>query len=432
MLKPINHFLFLLTIFFLPSSIYAIDNLEFEGTVNLFYGTYDDKYNNNQVGHESELFNKVSSISELGINLGAKIDFTEWLLAGGVLSAITDMGLDGELTNGTFSGQNDTKAWLNELYVGAKIGKTSAKIGRMQLDTPFLFSETWSVVPETYESVIVHNRDIPDTTLAIGYVDKYNGQYVVGGGVPAYKYDAYDGDVFADFYKGVFATGVENNSWEPLNVQAWYYAVDSDPSDDKSLGLSGIQSIWLQTDMNLDGILAGFQYSFTEYDYAQNSDNYMFGLMAGYEMKDTFVAKISFTQVGNDKVNHAGAGENLGGSQSGLYSEAWWEYGVVVLNNTNAFNLTLTAPLKGFDLGAYFTHAINKNAFAAGTALEDDAKLSELTLELLKSFEFKEPYGGLDIGFHYLYTKYDNDNQPTPTQKGKAYNSLHFDFTYAF
>jgi imipenem/basic amino acid-specific outer membrane pore len=49
----------------------------------------------------------------------------------------------------------------------------------MELDTPLAFSETWSIVPNTFEGAVVLNQDLPDTTLVGAWIGKGNGANAV-------------------------------------------------------------------------------------------------------------------------------------------------------------------------------------------------------------------------------------------------------------
>ncbi|RLA72618.1 MAG: hypothetical protein DRG78_23620 [Epsilonproteobacteria bacterium] len=446
MLKTIK---LLLLSLLLAQTLYAIDNIDYTVEANLFYATYDDSYNNKRVDankqtDKSSLFDKESSIGEFGLQLGVSADIAKWLDAGLILALTSPLGMQNFMVDGTFTGSTKTRAWVNEVWVGVKFKRTSLKIGRMQIDTPFLFSENWSVVPETFESAILHSNDIPDTTVYIATVGKYNGPSVLGGGYADYYFDnnntldVSDGKIFQDFHNhGAIAVGAINGSIENLSIQAWYYGVNTDPNEEDTKRLDGMKSYWLQADLEVgdkeeNSYLAGIQYCSTDYNYDKSSKNDVLGLMIGYAHRDMFGVKLSYTHVGNDKINRVGAGKNLAGNQSQLYTEAWWAYGVITRNDTQAYNLSVQFKPRDYIIGAYYTQAKNKNGFAIDTPYESDADLVELTLELTKKITLKENYGELDIGLYYLYTEYANDNQPSETQKGKPYNSIHLDFTYNF
>ena len=101
---------------------------------------------------------------------------------------------------------------------------------------------------------------------------------------------------------------------------------------------------------------------------------------------------------------------------SKLYTEAWWNYGYVSMPDTTAFNITATANLSGFGLGAYYTSSTTND----GMPDNSDLDMNELTLEVTKSF------GPLDAGVYYINTDADNQND------GDAYNTVQVYLTLNF
>ncbi|MEA1919433.1 MAG: major outer membrane protein [Campylobacterota bacterium] len=404
----------------LGASAFAIDNVKVSGDAKLFYTTQDD--------NKGELFDKGASTGEVALSLGVTADLTEGVSAGTTLNAITTLGLYNNLVSATWTGGIQDYYWFSEAWLAGTAGKTTAKVGRMQLDTPLVFSETWSVAPNTFEAAVLINTDLPGTTLVGAYVGQHNSASVLGGGFDGSRIKRDDtgavvvnpddglpvieptGDsvnnAFESFYNGAYAIGAVNNSFAPLTAQAWYFDAPQ-----------AVKAYWLQADLNIEGIMAGLQYTGADWTIT-DSDNTAFAGMLGYEMKDTFTAKASFSSVDKDEKSGMGAGFNLAGSQSKLYTEAWWYYGVITLPDTTAMNVTLTAPVADlFDAGVYYTQAtIGKN----GDGTAEDQDFSEATFELAKSF------GPLDVGLYYIYTKYDADNE------GDAYNTVQAYLTYNF
>jgi hypothetical protein len=318
-------------------------------------------------------------------------------------------------------------SWFTEAWVAATLGKTTAKIGRMELDTPLAFTETWSIERNTFEGAVLLNQDLPDTTIVAAFIGNGNGTEMFG-----------DGDVMTDPVTlgqnasnvqglglaiapvvnangafstygtdGAYAAGVINNSFKPLTVQAWYYDVTR-----------MAQAYWLQADLNMEGILAGAQFANVDADdLAKNvygaslEANTVYALMLGYEMKDVATIKASYSSV--DDKDGVGAGWNTATftGASKLYTEAWWNYGFVVAPDTNSFNVTATATVAGFDLGAYYTSADN------GT--DDDFDMNEFDITVGKSF------GPLDATLAYINTDCDalNDGAFNTVQ---AYLTLNF------
>jgi len=71
------------------------------------------------------------------------------------------------------SGEN--LAFLGEAYLQYDIGNTMFKVGRQQLSTPLIQNHDLRILPSVYEAAIIRNKDIPDTMIEIGYVDRYTG-----------------------------------------------------------------------------------------------------------------------------------------------------------------------------------------------------------------------------------------------------------------
>jgi len=66
-------------------------------------------------------------------------------------------------------------AFLGEAYLQYDIGNTMFKVGRQQLSTPLMQNHDLRILPSVYEAAIIRNKDIPDTMIEVGYVDKYTG-----------------------------------------------------------------------------------------------------------------------------------------------------------------------------------------------------------------------------------------------------------------
>ena len=71
------------------------------------------------------------------------------------------------------SGEN--LAFLGEAYLQYDIGNTMLKVGRQQLSTPLIQNHDLRILPSVYEAAIIRNKDIPDTMIELGFVDRYTG-----------------------------------------------------------------------------------------------------------------------------------------------------------------------------------------------------------------------------------------------------------------
>ncbi len=393
------------------SSAFAIENTKVSGDVNVYYNTNDSKggtVNTINGNGDGSLFDAGSSAADVGLNLNLTTDLMKSdvvaVSAGAGLTVLTTLGLENNLVGNVWGGAHtavvgtgsaypgalggakvENAWWVNEAWMAASAGNTTLKVGRMALDTPLAFTETWSIEKNTFEAAAVINTDIPGTTLVGAFVGNGNGNETFGQnltsnvqGLALTVGAVVNGDgKFATYgTNGAYAVGAINNSWKPLTVQAWYYDV-----------MRLAQAYWLQADLSIAGALVGAQYSSATLDSnlgvtGDASDaSSTFAIMAGYDMKDVFTAKVAYSSV--DSKGAVGAANTATGTgASKLYTEAWWSYGYVTQLDTNSFNISITSPVNGvLDLGVYYTSADN-----ADNATSNNRDLAEFDLTVGKTF----------------------------------------------
>lgn len=410
------------------SSAFAIDNIEVSGDAKLYYGTNDQM--NTTLTHDDDvsLFSNPSSWGQASLGLGVTADLAEGITSGVHMTAVSTMGLT-NIVDGVFESGLTDEYWFDEAWIAGTYGKTTAKAGRITLDTPLAFTETWSVAYNTFEAGLITNEDIPDTTLAAAYIGAANngnamGMWLTGqyGGVTADN-NGTQNTTFSPVNdgKGAYAFGVVNNSWAPLTAQGWYYTLPNTAS-----------AYWLQADYAADfGLTLGAQFTGIEDKTVTDGDdtNMAYAAKIGYEMKDVFAISAAASQTGENN-NGAGAGYNVFGVQSKLYTEAWWNFGYVGLADTTAFNVTVTTPeeLTYVALGAYITQTTTTDGIVTDTGtIVGDTEMMEVTLEAAKSF------GSLDVGLYYILTDANDQNlQTAELDSGDAYNSVQVYLTYNF
>jgi len=409
------------------SSAFAIENVKVSGDVKAYYSTDDATTGGiaNVVGggaKSDSLFNAGSSAAQFALGLGVTADLAKGISAGAHATVLTTLGVEGQLVNNVWEGTNGTSdSWMiDEAWVAATMGKTTAKIGRMELDTPLTHTEKWSVAKNTFESVVLLNQDIPDTTLVAAYVGGSNSNSAVNNGfghgtaAPAagianlvQTEGGTNNTTFSQYYNGAFAVAAINNSFKPLTVQAWYYDAPQ-----------FLDAYWLQADLGMEGIMAGVQYTQTNYNksnvfpIAKDADNDAVAVMLGYNgMKDIATIKVAYSTTGTetDSTLGLGAGANIAtyngtaNSHSKLYTEAWWNYAYITRADTDAWNVTIESPVNGmFDLGVYYTHTTTGDNNAVVPAADID--MDEFTVTASKTV------GPLDATLAYIYTAADDQN----------------------
>ncbi len=424
------------------SSAFALDNVKTSGNAKLYYSTADNSYSTPGTKTDNSLFGAKGAAGQAALGLGITADLTKNVSAGVHTTVLSTLGLQGQLVNNVWEGTNGVSdSWIvDEAWVAATVGKTTGKIGRMELDTPLVFTENWSIAKNTFEAAVVINQDIPDTTLVGAYVGGSNGNsginttfgngttFPIPGVGIANRVQGISGQTtFSQFYHGAYAAGVVNNSWKPLTAQAWYYDAPQ-----------FLNAFWLQADVAMEGIIAGAQYTKVNYNKSldlpitANSSNDAYAFKLGYEMKDVVALSVAYSQTGKETKSGFGlqAGQNLAtfsapgsdSAESKLYTEAWWNYGYVTRADTSAWNVTATGKAAGIDLGAYYTQTnSSKNG---GTTERADMK--EFTATAGKDF------GPLNATLAYIYTKADDQNKKTTTDKGAAYNIIQAYLTLNF
>lgn len=376
----------------LGASAFAIDNVKVSGDAKLYYGTHD-------VG--GDLFNKGNSFADTAVRVGVTADLIKGVSAGVTGYAVSTLGLENNLVSNTWTGahgaagnksafgaQVNDASWIGEAWLAGTIDKTTAKVGRMELDTPLAFSEKWSVVPNTFEGAVLINQNIPDTTLVGAWVGKGNGTNALNAAYTGAV--GIDGIVAADakfntyMTDGAYAAAIVNNSLKPLVAQAWYYGVRN-----------VADAYWLQADWDcqlVKGAKVGVQ-------AAELSPT---GLLAGAPDSQAWAAKLAYTadaltvsaaysEADKDGVLKVAntATNNLGYAQSKLYTEAYWNYGYVGAAGAKSVNVTANYDAGVAKLGAFYTNVTDAVA---------QPDMQEVAIKAAKSF------GPLDATLAYVNT----------------------------
>jgi hypothetical protein len=390
------------------SSAFALDKMKYTGDAKLFYSTAD-------MGN-ADLFDQASAMGHAALDLGVTADLAGGAVAGVSTTALSTLGLENNVVGAVWaSGSTATQWWVSEAYIAKTFGKTTAKVGRQTLDTPFAFTETWNAAYNTFDAIVLLNQDIPDTTIVAANVGKHNGN---SGFAVVQPTDTGAGvvDSFGTFaLDGAYALGVVNNSFKPLTAQAWYYNVSK-----------AADAMWVQADLaceKVKGLVAGVQYASIANKGVLDGmdDSSAFAAKIGYEA-EKFSVSAAFSQT-DDKgtlqianvatmdLNLASPTAGGGGAASKLYTEAWWNFGYVGAADTTAMNLTATYDAGFAGFGAYIT---STSADAA------NVDMMEVTLEATKSFD------ALDTGLYYIHSDADDMNA------GDAFSTVQVYLTYNF
>jgi len=452
------------------SSAFAIDYIKMSGDAKLFYNTTDGISGYQAIKNSvlpqkerSSLFSKDASAADAALSLDVTADLFKndlvSISAGAGYTVISTLGLENNFVSNVWAGSHEASAgtgatyagvvggakvenanWMDEAWLAVTAGKSTIKLGRMELDTPLAFTETWSVEKNTFEAAVLINQDIPDTTLVGAYVGNGNGtetfgqnltSNVQGFGLAVGPVVNKNGEFGTYGTDGAYAFGAINSSVKGLTLQGWYYDV-----------LKLVDAYWLQADFEMGGFIAGAQYTSAKVkgkgmgaNTSATSDD-VYAVQLGYDMKDVVTIKAAYSVVNDNtqslSANLGAAGFNTATSTgaSKLYTEAWWNYGYVTRTNTETIHVSVESPVNGIvDLGLYYTDADQGNTSGAVNPNFVGTDMQELTLTAGKDF------GPLNATLAYIYTKADDQNinpNSVIATKGDAYNSIQAYLTVNF
>ncbi len=342
------------------------------GNIKIWYGTDDRGVN--------DLFNKNGAFGDAYADIKYSRKLSDAITLNAGMGYLTTLGLENELVSATWAGHGKNgvgdAAWINEANFVLSMGSTFAKVGRQELDTPFFYSEKWNIATNTFDAVVVGNTALPSTTLVAAWVGRGNGAPVstvsvantdFGGGHIAFG---------GKQNKPAYAFAAINKSITNTALQAWYYQIP---------GVAN--AYWLQADTNVAGLDLGAQYAGTKLTVTGVKTN-AFAVKLGYTMSGLNVygaySQRDNTANGIDIANIATG--HTSGSESKLYTEAYWNYGYVGGQDAQAFALGASYDLGAAQLGAHYT---NVNTGLAGSkgdlsefALTASTKVGPLNADL--------------------------------------------------
>ncbi|MCF6200995.1 MAG: hypothetical protein L3J42_02515 [Hydrogenimonas sp.] len=383
--------------------ISAFADVKIGGDVKVFYGTNDaDMWSGALAPHtpgDASLFGQDNSYANAAVSLDAEKELKDGIIAKVGLTVLDTLGLESRVVSDTWAGSGvGSQMWFDEANLqGTVFEKTAVIFGRQYIDTPLVFSEKWNIVSNSYDAAVVADSHIENTTLVAAWIMRSN----VGGAATVTTGDRFGGQPYNTFGdNGAYAFGAITTAIPMTTAQAWYYDVDSIAT-----------AYWLQADITpeLDNDMKlelGAQYTATSENKANANDASVWAVKAGVNLAG-FDISAAYSSVDKGDVGFG----NVGGAQSKLYTEAWWNYGYVSSPDTDAYNITATYDAEIAKLGAYYT-ATDSNG--------NGRDLTEFALTAGKS------YGAFETMLAYIYTDAEDQNI------NDAYNTLQLYITYNF
>jgi len=201
---------------------------EFGGQAVVYYQTIDSDFFYPTGG----LFDQDSSAADAGIQLRAtNSDVIGGIGMGFAVNGLATLNLENFLVSDVMQGVANAGydiddvsdgGWIAEAYLTYGFGNTSIKAGRQTLPkalSPFAYSENWNVFENTFDSILVVNTDIANTTIVGAWV--YSGNFNSFGWIANYNNMTDFNSLNED--NGVYMLTVQNKSIENLTLTGSYY-----------------------------------------------------------------------------------------------------------------------------------------------------------------------------------------------------------------
>jgi len=316
------------------------------GNVKLWYGTNDRTA-------AKDLFNRNGAFGDAYADIKYSREVMENVTLNLGMAYITTLGLENDLVSATWVNHGalnplDDAAWINEanVVIGLPSLSSFVKLGRQELDTPFFYSEKWSIATNTFDAAVAGTTALPDTTLIAAWVGRGNGAPGAGTGNVSLANTNFGGGhiAFTGAVKPAYAFAAINKSISNTTLQAWYYKIPT-----------VAQAYWLQADTTFGEFSLGGQYAGTKLT-GSGAKTSAYAVKVGYA-SGALKAHVAYS----DRDNKAGidisniATGHGATSQSNLYTEAYWNYGFVGAQDAQTIALGVGYDLGMAQLGASYT-----------------------------------------------------------------------------
>ncbi|WP_324172109.1 hypothetical protein [Sulfurimonas sp.] len=309
---------------------------------------------------DTSLFNQDNSVANVGVQLNLNADLKNNFTFGSQITYLGTAGLNRNLVGDTgvkqlggsapvtqeFGASKTTDDLaLTKIFIAKKIGNTTVKIGRQELPkslSPLAFTEGWNVFKNTFESILIVNSDIPNTTI-------------VGAAVGASTKSAGNGLSEMSNLGVVTSTGktqvagsaymltVQNKSIPMTAITASYYNLSKVDGQAGSLVPNsdiGADAVWVDVKvagkdlpMGLKvGLQAGSIMPESKLDTVKFANTTAFGAKIGLKPIDALTLCLAYTSVDGDKSKHNVAIVNTGGIKTPLYTQMVYNQDAISLD----------------------------------------------------------------------------------------------------
>ncbi|HHH19039.1 MAG TPA: hypothetical protein ENK86_00790, partial [Campylobacterales bacterium] len=129
------------------------------GDAKVFYATND--------ANDADMFDKTpNTYGDAAVSLDYSVEVADGISLNAGATGISTLGLEGTAVGNTWVDHAlKDRVWVDIANVTAKLGNTTAVIGRQKIETPLAFTETWNIVENTFDAFTFVNGDVDGLTL---------------------------------------------------------------------------------------------------------------------------------------------------------------------------------------------------------------------------------------------------------------------------
>ncbi len=246
---------------------------------------------------------------------------------------------------------------LSEAYINYTIGHTTAKVGRQFIKMPMIGSSTSRMVTQSFEGALVTNTDLPNTSIIVGAITKYQDRTDDEGGIGQFEPLNNDHD-FA------YTAMIVNKSIPNVELTFQYLTLDNDESaplltkaPKDANRKKGFNDYYFEAEYtNTAGAFSyGIAGNYLYTDWMEHDAAYMYGtkLSLGYGDFKTYFAY----SVINDDTDNLGIKAGLGGGAQPNYVKGKQVRVGTFSSDTSGFTIDANYNFKavGLQAGARYT-----------------------------------------------------------------------------
>lgn len=229
-----------------------------------------------------------ADIINTGLILGYVTDSFYGFKLGGTFQSNYAPFADDEAKALYYNDMYGSGAVLSEMYVQYDIGKTMTKVGRQFMSTPLIAGSGSRMIRQSFEGALITNTDLPNITLAAGYVGKWQNR--TSPNTTTKESDVGEFTKFND--DGAYTLLAINKSIPGLTITGqWAQVLDVADVYYVELAYAGKMSDFTY------GLSA--QYLATDYDAIVTKDSNLYGLKASLGM-GAFNMYVAYAEVDTD------------------------------------------------------------------------------------------------------------------------------------